>query len=51
MLKHFANSYPPDGETEYHYEGEFLDGQQHGDGKEFIGSETKKVKYVKGKLK
>ena len=51
VLKHFANSYPPDGETEYHYEGEFLDGQQHGDGKEFIGSETKKVKYVKGILK
>ena len=42
VLKHFANSYPPDGETDYHYEGEFLDGRQHGDGKEFIGSETKK---------
>ena len=51
VLKHFANSYPPDGETDYHYEGEFLDGRQHGDGKEFIGSETKKVKYVKGILK
>ena len=51
VLKHFANSYPPDGETEYHYEGEFLEGRQHGDGKEFIGSETKKVKYFKGELK
>ncbi len=51
VLKHFANSYPPDGETDYHYEGEFLDGRQHGDGKEFIGSETKKVKYFKGILK
>ena len=51
VLKDFANSYPPDGETDYHYEGEFLDGRQHGDGKEFIGSETKKVKYFKGILK